>query len=95
MVFSIYIGLFHEKMLDIYEKIREREVLCLEENSIDRIEIARSHLYTRNDLIYTKQDQCNKDRYDRKCYDLNDQKNVRKIHRGKKNITLSIAKNQK
>jgi hypothetical protein len=27
-------------MFDIYEKIWEREILCLEQNSIDRIEIA-------------------------------------------------------
>ena len=95
MVFSRFESLFHEKMLDIYEKIWERKVLCLEEDSIDRIEIAWSHLYTCNNLIYTKQDQRNEERYDRECYDLNNQKNVRKIHREKKNVALSIAKNQK
>ena len=95
MVFSRFESLFHEEVLDIYEKIWEREVLCLEENSIDRIEIAWSHLYTCNNLVYTKQDQCDKDRNDRERYDLNNQKNIRKIHREKKGAAISIAKNQK
>lgn len=68
-------------MLDIYEKIWDRKILSFQENSIDRVKITRSNFYACNDFVYTKENQCNKHRYDWECNNLNNEKDFRKSHR--------------
>ena len=67
-------------MFDIYEEIWEREILRLKKDSVDRVKITRSNFYACNDFVYTKENQCNKHRYDWECNNLNNEQDFRKIH---------------